>query len=315
MPPKKPIRTISMIIEQISDSHDIRKLVLQQPDGWDLPRFRPGAHIDVHLPIEGVRSYSLCGSSRKATEYVIAVKKDSRGRGGSMYVHSLKKGDTIQVSLPRCTFPLMQPCTSHIFIAGGIGITPFIAMAWELDALHEYYELHIFFRRHIPLEAELRDVGKAGKIVLHERSDRDDAHSLAQLLDKPAPGAHVYCCGPTRMSEEFNALTNSWDAGTVHEERFVAPALEALSNSYDLVLTKSKRVLSVVPGISALQTIHDAGVELDSSCEGGICGACVVRWLEGEPLHRDLCLTEEQRLHYFITCVGGCNGSRLAIDL
>ncbi|MEO7031400.1 MAG: PDR/VanB family oxidoreductase [Herbaspirillum sp.] len=315
-PPKKPIRTISAVIDQIADSGGIRKLVLRQPDGWELPPFRPGAHIDIHLPIGLVESYSLCCNSLSQTEYVVAVKKDVGGRGGSIYIHEhLKQGDTIEISLPRCTFPLATPSKHHIFIAGGIGITPFISMAYELDALNQYYELHLFFRQHIPLASELKNIGVAGKIFLHDRADGQCDRLLAQLLDKPIPGAHVYCCGPPRMVEEFNALTTKWDADVVHVEHFIAPTLEPLTTSYNLVLKKSNLVLPVPAGGNALQVIHDAGVELDSSCEGGICGACVVEWIEGEPLHRDSCLTDTQRLQQFITCVGGCCSSRLVINL
>lgn len=314
--PEKPIRTIQTVIHRVSDSYGIRKLVLKQPDNWDLPRFRPGAHIDFHLSEGQIRSYSLCGNPDSSSEYMVAVKKSADSHGASTYIHeSLKQGDIVDVSLPRCTFPLTEPSEHQIFIAGGIGITPFISMAHELDATHRPYELHVFFRRHVPLACELRNIGKAGQIILHDRQDEQDDMLLARLFDKPIARAHAYCCGPPRMMSQFRKATADWAAGTVHEEHFVAPVLVPLSNSYALVLKKSGLILSVPSRGNALQVIHKAGVALDSSCEGGICGACRVTWLEGEPVHRDLCLSDAQRLQYFMPCVGGCSGSRLVIDL
>ncbi|HYZ32833.1 MAG TPA: ferredoxin reductase, partial [Crenalkalicoccus sp.] len=151
----------------------IRRLVLMDPEGWQLPRFRPGAHVDLHLPgADGapmVRAYSLCGDPAQQDRYVIAVKRGAAGRGGSAFLHDrLAVGDAVALSLPRCTFPLAAEARRHVFIAGGIGVTPFLAMAAALDRTGGEYLLHLVHRGAPPLAEALAPLVARGRAVLHD---------------------------------------------------------------------------------------------------------------------------------------------------
>lgn len=314
-PPAKPIRTVYTIISEVSDACGIRLLTLKDPDNWELPPARAGSHIDIHLPNGLIRTYSLCGDCRVREEYKIGVKEAVEGRGGSACVHhELKVGDAVRVSLPRCTFPAVDPGVRTLFIAGGVGVTPFLSMAHELDRVGGDYELHLYYRDAIPLQAELAGVGRSGKVILHDRALTTGA-SVGEALGRPNPGTRAYCCGPFPMIEEFQQATSDWDPAHVGVEYFVPPTQAPLENAFTVVLKKSGLSVEVPAGASALHAIQNTGVALESACEGGVCGACKVRWLEGEPIHRDLCLTESERAQYFMPCVGGCNSPKLVIDL
>jgi vanillate O-demethylase ferredoxin subunit len=295
----------------------IRRLVLMDPDGWPLPEFRAGAHIDLHLPGGLVRSYSLCGDSAQQDRYVIAVKREEAGRGGSAFLHDRAAvGDAIGVSLPRCTFPLAQDAAEHVFIAGGIGVTPFLSMMAALERGGGRYRLHLLHRGALPLPDMLAPYRANGRVVLHDTAAarRPD---LAALLGSPEAGRHAYCCGPAGMIEAFEAAAAHWPEGRAHVEHFVPPPLpqDPSAQPFTLVLAKSGKQVDLPAGANLLAVLRELGIEVESSCEGGICGACRVRWLEGPPLHRDRVLLPQQREREVMVCVAGCAGPRLVLDL
>ena len=295
----------------------IRRLVLMDPDGWPLPKARPGAHIDLHLPGGVVRAYSLCGDPAQGDRYVVAVKREPDGRGGSAFVHdALAVGDALGVSLPRCTFPLAEGATEHVFLAGGIGITPFLPMALAAERAGTPWRLHLLHRNAPPLPDLLASLAATGRVVPH-----DTAHAplpaLAALLGPAAPSRHAYCCGPAGMIAEFGAATADWPAGAAHVELFVPPPLapDPEARPFTLVLARSGREAALPAGAPLLPAIRALGGSVEASCEGGICGACRVRWLEGPPLHRDRVLSPAERERDLMACVAGCTGSRLVLDL
>ena len=80
---------------------------LVDPHGGELPPFEAGAHIDVMIPGNFVRQYSLCNDPRERFRYVIGVLKQDDGRGGSKALHTnVRAGDLINISRPRNNFPL-----------------------------------------------------------------------------------------------------------------------------------------------------------------------------------------------------------------
>ncbi|MDN3566443.1 PDR/VanB family oxidoreductase [Paeniroseomonas aquatica] len=303
------IRTILRAAEPAGPG--IRLLTLMDPDGWPLPRFRPGAHLDLHLPEGRVRAYSLCGDPARQDRWLVAVKREAEGRGGSAYLHDgLAVGDAVATSLPRCTFPLAPGATRHVFIAGGIGVTPFLSMAAALDRAGGDYVLHLLHRDGVPLPALLPP-----RSVLHDT--RGGRPALPGLLGPPGPGIQAYCCGPAGLIEAFAAATAGWPAGQAQVEHFVPPPLppDPEARPFTLVLAKSGRSLALPAGAPLLPAIRALGAEVEASCEGGICGACRVRWLEGPPVHRDRVLRPEERATDLMACVAGCAGPRLVLDL
>lgn len=314
MAPKRPIRYITTIVSDISDAAGVRLLSLRDPDGWELPPATPGSHIDLYLHNNLTRAYSLCGDPENQNQYQVAVKIDHQGRGGSKYIHNeLQVGDFINVSLPRNTFPLIRDGQKYVLVAGGIGVTPFIAMMYQFDRLGISYQLHLFYRDVPPLQSTLAQLGRYGKIVLHDRANACKA--IPMLLPDPHKDTYALCCGPLRMMGDFDDAVQHWDSANVSKEFFVPPERPPLVNAYSLVLKKSGKTVAVPVGTTALEALEQAGVAVQSSCLGGVCGACKVEWLEGEPIHNDLCLSPADRSNQFMTCVGGCNSETLVLNL
>jgi ferredoxin-NADP reductase len=296
----------------------IRRLTLMDPDGWTLPRARPGAHIDLYLPGGLTRSYSLCGDPAQADRYVVAVKREEDGRGGSAFLHdTLAKGDTLGASLPRCTFPLAADAAEHVFVAGGIGVTPYLPMAMSAESAGTPWRLHLLHRSAPPpLPDMLAPLVASGRATLHDTA-RHPRPALSALLGAAYSGRHAYCCGPAGMIEEFEAATADWSPGTAHVEHFVPPPLlpDSEARPFTLVLARSGPEAALPAGAPLLPAIRALGGTVEASCEGGICGACRVRWLQGPPLHHDRILSPAERERDVMVCVAGCAGPRLVLDL
>jgi ferredoxin-NADP reductase len=313
----KPVRTVTTVVRAAEAAGEgIRRLILMDPDGWELPPFAAGGHVDVHLPGGHVRSYSLCNDPIDSTRYVIAVKREPHGRGGSLVLHDrVSVGDVLGVSLPRRGLTLVDGAKRHVFVAGGIGITPFLSLAATLRRAGAEFILHLCARGEPPLRASVEPLATSGRAVFHDtRAGRPD---LAALIGSPDPETQLYCCGPRGMIAAFEeaALRAGWPQGQTHIEHFVPLPTEHDGPRYAIVLARSRISGEVPAGGSALAALRALGVEVDASCEGGICGACRVRWLEGPPIHRDRVLSPAERERDVMVCVSGCAGPRLVVDL
>ena len=313
----KPVRTVTTVVRAAEAAGEgIRRLILMDPDGWELPPFAAGGHVDVHLPGGHVRSYSLCNDPIDSTRYVIAVKREPHGRGGSLALHDrVRVGEVLGVSLPRRGLTLVDGAKRHVFVAGGIGITPFLSLAATLCRAGTEFILHLCARGEPPLRASVEPLATNGRAVFHDtRAGRPD---LAALIGSPDPETQLYCCGPRGMIAAFEeaAMRTGWPQGQTHVEHFVPLPTERDGPRYTIVLARSGISGEVAAGGSALAALRALGVEVDASCEGGICGACRVRWLEGPPIHRDRVLLPAERERDVMVCVSGCAGPRLVVDL
>ncbi len=299
----------------------VLEITLADPDDWELPPFAPGAHIDVHLPGGIVRQYSLCGDPREGSRYRLGILLQAAGRGGSRALHdAVAVGDVLPVSLPRNHFPLAADAQRHMFIAGGIGITPFLSMAHALGAAGSDFHLYACARNRetAPFIDDLRPLLASGQAsTYYGGGDPRGGLDLRALLAVSQPGTHVYCCGPIGMMEAVAAAAAGWPAETVHFERFQPPGevLPAQEAPFSVRLSRSDRMIPVAPGQSIARALLQHGVALDVSCEAGTCGACRTRYLEGEPEHRDLVLRPHERARYIMPCVSGCLSSHLVLDL
>jgi ferredoxin-NADP reductase len=314
-----PITTIKTVVETIEQVGAAVKLFsLVDPDHWELPPFRPGAHIDLHLPGGLVRTYSLCNDPADDKRYLVAVKRERDGRGGSAKLHDeVKVGDTIGVSLPRGGLDLDNDVAHFAFVAGGIGVTPFLSAAALLKRTgRANFTLHLTARGEPPLRALLAPFVKTGHVVLYDTT-RSLRPAIASLIGKPSSGHAVACCGPDSMIDDFEQATRDWPDQRVHIERFVPPVLPADPNArpYTLALSRSKLETRVEPGQTMLAALLGLGVDIPASCCGGICGACRVDWLEGTPLHRDRVLSPAERERSLMVCVAGSKEDRLVLDL
>lgn len=309
-------RHIELVVAEVrAAGPGIRRVTLKDPEGWPLPRLRPGAHLDLLVPGLGARAYSLCGDPAVEDAWVIAVKREAASRGGSAWVHDLSEGDPVAATMPRCTFPLAEDGTRHVMIAGGIGVTPFLAMAPVLEGAGADWTLHLLYRGALPCAEDLVPWLARGRVVPHDTA-AIPRPAMATLLGSYAPGTTAYCCGPNAMIEDFEAATAGWPDGTARAEHFVPPPLppDPEARPYTLVLARSGHEAEVPAGGSMLAAMRALGANVDASCEGGVCGACRVRWLEGEPVHRDRVLSPEERKYALMACVAGCASGRLVVE-
>jgi ferredoxin-NADP reductase len=313
-----PIKTVVLVVARIDEPHPgVKRFVLEDEDRWPLPPFRPGAHIDLHLDAGLVRTYSLCNEPADDRRYVIAVKREEDGRGGSKFMHDrLKVGDRVGVSLPRGGIQA-DDSAMNIFVAGGIGITPFISTVRDLERRGKTnYVLHWSSMGGPSLIDMLVRARSEGRVCLYNTLV-EPLPDLDAIVASGDEGARAYCCGPAPMLELFERAVAAWPDERKHVERFVAPKRVHSPDAvpFTVVLAKSGKEAVVQPDVGLLETLEALNADVPVSCGGGICGACRTRWLEGPPVHRDRVLTPQERESSVIVCVAECKAPRLVLDL
>lgn len=285
-----------------------------------LPAFAAGSHVTVVTPSGVRRNYSLCGDPVDAARYCLAVKRDARGRGGSVSMaDDVAVGSTLQISTPRNNFELAERAKKYLFIAGGIGITPILSMMRHLKhgELSDAFSL-IYCTRDAESTAfatEL-DAEFPGRVTLHhDHGDADLAFDFWPVLERPS-GAHLYCCGPKALMDAVADMSGHWPSGSVHFESFGVDANAFAQNlAFDVLLQKSKRTLHVNADQTLLEALRANGCNVRSSCESGTCGSCRTGLISGDVEHRDMVLFEEERANQIMVCVSRARGGQLVLDL
>ena len=303
---------------------DIRLLHLARVDGQPLPPFEPGSHIDLRLGPALVRQYSLCGTATDGSTYAVAVKREPESRGGSKAVHEqLQAGSVLEISAPRNNFPVDADALHSVLIAGGIGITPLISMARALLATGKSFELHYFSRssEHAAFLDELRSGPLATHTRLHFGLEREAVEEvLAGVLSDRPDGGHLYMCGPRAFMDVVQATARmDWPDDYVHLEYFVAEAPKSSEGdiTFQVALARHGITVTVEPGVAIIDAVRAAGVDLETSCEQGVCGTCITPVIEGTPDHRDCFLTakEHARGDCIAVCVSRSRTPMLVLDL
>jgi phthalate 4,5-dioxygenase reductase component len=293
---------------------------LRDPDGRDLPPFAPGAHITVRAPNGMLRKYSLCNDCSERDRYRIAVKREPAGRGGSAsLVDECREGSMLACAAPRNDFPLSDKAREFLFIAGGIGITPIMAMARCLASRDDArFTLHYLTRS--AAETAFRDELSApefsGKVVLHhDGGDPARAFDLWPLLERPR-ALHVYGCGPRALLQDIRDMTGHWSASTIHIESFADAASLAVPDDrpFRVRLARSGDTVEVGAQQSILEALREHGLDVPSSCESGTCGTCRTRLLGGIADHRDLVLSEAEHTDSIMVCVSRARSAEIVID-
>jgi vanillate O-demethylase ferredoxin subunit len=309
-----------------TEAQDICSLELVPVEGPTLPAFTAGAHVDVHLPGGLVRQYSLCNRPGETHRYEIGVLRDAASRGGSLAVHNqLLEGTEFAISVPRNLFPLFDAAPHHLLLAGGIGITPLLAMAEHLSAQGGSFALHhcTRSRERTPFVARIAASPFAARVQHHFDDDADPSQRLnleATLARAPA-GTHLYVCGPTGFMDAVLCAARAarWPEDRLHREYFsAAPAAPAANDgSFELQIASTGRVIPVRADQTALAALLEAGLDVPFSCEGGVCGTCLTGVKAGTPDHRDQYLTPEERDagNQFLPCCSRASSARLALDL
>ena len=286
--------------------------------GTSVPAFTAGAHVDLHLPNGLVRQYSIANAQDERHRYVLGVKRDAAGRGGSRFLHDeLRVGTVLEVGGPRNNFPLVEAASHSVLIAGGIGVTPIVSMVARLRSLARPWELHYAVRRRS--EAAFLDELFAGDghVRLHVDEEQGGVLDVARIVGTAPEKAHLYCCGPTPMLEAFTAAASSRPAERVHLEYFSSAIAPAVESGFIVELARSKLRIEIPPGQTILDTLRARGLKVQSSCEQGICGSCETRVLAGEPDHRDLLLSDAEKAtnEVMMICCSGSRSPILVLDL
>ncbi len=301
---------------------------LVSADGSALPAFSAGAHVDVHLGADGalVRQYSLCNPPGETHRYQIGVLRDAASRGGSATLHDqVHEGQVLTISAPRNHFKLAAGARRSLLLAGGIGITPLLAMAEQLSADGEDFDLHVAARSQAqaPFAAQLAAAPYAERVHLHlDDGPAEQRQDLPALLATPAAGTHLYACGPRGFMDAVltTARAQGWPETQLHWEFFANDAAAAPRDSdeaFEVELARSGQVVAVPRGQSIVQALTAAGVSVMTSCEQGVCGTCLTRVSAGVPDHRDAYLTPEEHAanDQMLLCCSRARSARLVLDL
>lgn len=314
--------TLSLIVRRKSViARDITQFELAAADGSELPPFSAGSHIAITTPTGLIRRYSLCNAPAERQRYVIAIKRDAEGGGGSVsMIDDVNEGDTLAVSAPLNYFPLAEHAKKHVLIAGGIGITPVRSMILELQAKDADFEV-IYCARYPESSAfldELAHENLAGRVLVHHtHGDPARALELAPLVATPADGTHLYCCGPRRLMQGVRAATEHWPVGTVHFEDFGTSEHVSAGGekSFTVRLARAGVTVNVPVGVSILDALRERGLPAPSSCESGTCGSCRVGLLSGVAEHRDYVLDDDEHDSAIMICVSRARSDELVLDL
>jgi vanillate monooxygenase ferredoxin subunit len=311
------------VVRKRREALDICSLELVAEQGH-LPAFTAGAHLDVHLPNGLVRQYSLCNPPADRDRYLIAVLRDAASRGGSQAVHeAVAEGSTLQISAPKNHFPLSEAAQHHLLMAGGIGITPMLAMAETLSASGQSFELH-YATRSRERTAFIDRIAAApyASRVTHHLDDGEAAQKLhiATTLGNAPKDAHLYVCGPQGFMDAVlgAARSSGWPEDRLHYEFFgAAPVDTSGDGSFEVEIASSGRIIPVLPEQTTLQALQAAGLDIPMSCEQGVCGTCLTGVKSGTPDHRDHYLTPEEQAanDQFLPCCSRAKSARLVLDL
>ncbi|MBI0539318.1 oxidoreductase [Roseomonas sp. KE2513] len=296
---------------------------LRAPDGAELPPFTPGAHLSVRVPSGAMRNYSLCNDPHERDRYVIAVKREGGGRGGSVaLVDNTAEGATLDVSAPRNLFELDTSAPEYIFVAGGIGITPILAMIRYLKATGGKPFRLFYLTRHTAgtaFHAELSDPAFAGSnavVIHHDEGNPANAYDLWPVFEEPTK-AHIYCCGPRPLMDAVRDMTGHWPENSVHFEDFGSDLVRPRADDkpFTIRLGADGDPLEVPVGTTILEVLRAHGRKLPSSCESGTCGTCRTRYTAGEVDHRDMVLTPAEQKTALMICVSRARTDSLVLEL
>ncbi|MEH2624571.1 ferredoxin-NADP reductase [Bradyrhizobium sp. AZCC 1719] len=303
----------------------IREFVLTRVSGAPMPGWSAGAHIDVHLPDVGRRSYSLIEtvSPRAAehpTAYRIAVLQENKSHGGSSFMHGLKTGDRLTISPPANNFPLRAGAGEVALVAGGIGVTPLLTMACELNAAKRPFSFYYAGRSRSEL-AFLGDIERlaSASATIHADDEAGCFFDLEGLMSGLAPDVPLYLCGPLPMIEAAIALAKrmNWPQGRLHFEIFTAPEEKSGDSAFEVELRSSGRVYEIPAGRTILDVLIEAGEDPMHDCKRGDCGICQTTVISGIPDHRDYILSDSEKASNKVMqiCISRAKTKRLVLDL
>ncbi|KUZ79262.1 PDR/VanB family oxidoreductase [Burkholderia ubonensis] len=299
------------------------RLVSDAPD-FALPAFDAGAHIDLHLRDGLTRKYSLCNDPFERGVYEIAIKREPASRGGSAHVHdAIRVGDVLRIGAPLNYFPLAPDDSPAVLLAAGIGVTPLLAMAHSLLRAGRPLAFHYFVRSADAAAYGATLASQLASVATVHTGLTPDAtgDAIAAIVGAMDPRAHLYFCGPASFMAAVDAIARpELGDARLHHEHFSAPVAGTAAGEdggFEIELARSQRTLRVPPEQSITDVLYDHGIEVVTSCEAGVCGACRTTVIDGTPDHRDAFLSaaDKARNDCMMPCVSRCRGERLVLDL
>ena len=314
-----------LLVRQMTwEADDVLSITLVRPDGGELPEWTLGSHIDLILPPDIIRQYSLCSDPANRTEYQVAVLKEPQSSGGSRYIHeTMRPGDLVEVAGPRNNFPLID-APHYLIIAGGIGVTPLLPMTFALAERGADWHLLYGGRRRASM-AFLDRLSKLDGDVVIRPEDQFGLLDLKGAIEDTPEDTAVYCCGPEVLIAAVEAQCEASGRPAPHVERFKArpgllaeQAAEASGNTaFDVILARSGKRFTIPPDKSIIQVLKENRVFVPTSCTEGYCGVCETEVLEGIPDHRDDYLTPEKRASNktMMVCCGRSKTPELVLKL
>jgi phthalate 4,5-dioxygenase reductase component len=298
-----------------------RLFEFHDPGAADLPEFTAGSHVTVRVPTGELRKYSLCNDPAERDRYVIAVKREADGRGGSISMtDGVKVGDVLEVSHPKNDFILKPNRAGYLLVAGGIGITPLMSMMRYLKASGgPRFKLYYLSRSPATtaFREELNGAEFRGQVTIHyDEGDPTRSFDLWPILEQPK-GVHLYCCGPIGLMQAVRDMTGHWSPSAIHFESFLegSQTHRAEDRPFVVHLARSGDTVEIPADKTILEVLRARGHELASSCESGTCGTCKTRYLGGYPLHRDLVLSDSEKAEHVMICVSRAGPDGLELDL
>ena len=305
-----------------NETPDVLAIELGAVGNKNLPRVSAGAHIDLLINGRN-RSYSIANDPQETGKYLIGVLKEKNSRGGSAWVHKNVKIGTRLVGFPPINnFPLINEAKEHVFIAGGIGITPILAMGYQVLQNGSKMTLHYLTKTPgtTPFLKEVRAVFTNNVTIYHDYGQETKRTNFKNILKRYPHGAHLYLCGPEKLMDAAISAAKAWPKKNIHCEFFVAKTtkIKPLNEEFQICLSRQQKILTVPIDKSILDVVRQAGIIADFSCQAGNCGACRTHLLNGQPQHRDAVLNEEEKKENktIMICVSRAkSGTQLILDI
>ncbi|KAF2193978.1 3-chlorobenzoate-3,4-dioxygenase reductase subunit [Zopfia rhizophila CBS 207.26] len=287
------------IVEKKMETIRVASFVLEavEPVGEELA-VEPGSHVRVKLGGKLVRAYSVVGGSNKRFELGIAL--DVQSRGGSKFLHEQTKvGDVLTMGRITTSFPLAKEADHHITIAGGIGLTAFLAALKCLQKLGQSYEFHLAVASDVPFQRYITPLGDKAKIY---NKSQGKCLNIRTVISRVKENTHVYCCGPQRLMDDVGKAAKDYGMpeSQVHFETF---QVATSGDPFTAELKESKKTIEVGGDQTLLDALRATGMDIESSCEVGNCGTCRVSLCSGRVEHRGTGLMEQEKKTTILSCV------------
>jgi ferredoxin-NADP reductase/predicted pyridoxine 5'-phosphate oxidase superfamily flavin-nucleotide-binding protein len=297
----------------------VRAYELRSRSKQALPKVVAGSHLQIPFILESgehvMRQYSICSNPKRRDIYEIAVLRKEDGLGSVAIHNNFQLGLKLNCDVPENYFQVQKNKLPAVLIAGGIGITPIKAIAQQLKDQGIRLQLH-YAGRHfddMPFQNRLH---REFSDQVHFYTRETQRMNIERVLKQTPENAHIYACGPHALLDELLDVTAKLNVNPkrVHIERF-----SVLSSKSDQPFTvKFKDAggeITVSENETMLDTMLNEGIDTPYSCKFGECKTCVVHVVSGDVIHRDTCLTDQEKSSGLMCpCVSRASGESITIE-